>query len=110
MDIIVVQTNARIQRMSKRRQKIALRKRPQNVFTNVYPIAPPEMISDINGIVTFDVTFSYKPQVVEMSDYEMGRLDRKEGIPLEGADWNENDPADAEYLRGWKEEDVAAAQ
>jgi hypothetical protein len=62
MDVVVVQTNARISRMSKRRQKIALEKQPKNVFTNVYPIAPPQMVSDVNGVVTFDVSFSYKPQ------------------------------------------------
>lgn len=62
MNIVVIMTNARINRMSKRRQKIALQKQPKNVFTNVYPVAPPEMISESNGMVTFEATFSYKPQ------------------------------------------------
>lgn len=40
--------------------------------------------------------------VVEMTDYQMGWIDYENGLPLEGADWDEDCKEDQDYIRGWK--------
>lgn len=63
MDITVYTTNARYERMSKRRLKRALLKDLPMKFKNVYPVSVPnldELEEDGDGNITVEVKFSYE--------------------------------------------------
>ena len=62
MDIILIQSTARLRRMSWRRQKIAHNKMPRKVFKNVHPISVGNLgATDCGERVEFEVKFSFNP-------------------------------------------------
>ena len=65
MTVEVKLTNAKIRRMSKRRQKIALAKRPTTILKNVFPISVGEISpnADKDGNHKVNVTFSYEEEL-----------------------------------------------
>lgn len=62
MNITLIKSNSRIGKMSRRRQKIALKSRPQTLLVNAYPIAAEsgESVPSENGMIT--LTMSFNPQ------------------------------------------------
>ena len=63
-DITVIKSNAKIKQMSRRRQKIALLKRPKIVMTGCFPKSVVDKIHDgastLSNCVDLEVTFSYE--------------------------------------------------
>lgn len=62
MDAVLQVTNAKIERMTWRRQKKALAKRPATVLRNAYPVSAGELIGTLDSpIVTYSMSFDYTP-------------------------------------------------
>ncbi len=57
LDIAVVKSNSKISKMSVRRQKKALAKRPHTILKNCVPMGLPKQIEEDSDV--FNVTFSY---------------------------------------------------
>lgn len=59
-DIFLGFTSAKIERMSRRRQKTAMKKRPRTVFKGCYPAYVGALETDACGFTTTTVTFESK--------------------------------------------------
>jgi hypothetical protein len=67
--IVVVKSNSKINQMSKRRAKIAMKKRPRTVFTGCCPISSEETATAMNT-VTLDVNYTFKFTEFEEREHE----------------------------------------